>query len=113
MSKFLIIHQFNSQIYNNATVDHVIRVFTTQRDDLALFDEQLRRWGIEPKLTSAQSAEITRLQKQMATLRQINTNVLALAQELKKGTIEQILGMDDAELGLRFLLGDLPGQGQK
>ena len=31
-----------------------------------------------------------------------------LDEELKKGTIENILAMDDAELGLRFLLGDLP-----
>jgi len=34
-----------------------------------------------------------------------------LAEELKKGTIENILAMDDAELDLRFLLGDLPGSG--
>jgi len=95
-------------VLDNYTVDRVISAFTTQRDDLGLFDEQLRRWGIEPKLTPAQRAEITRLKKQMATLRQVNTNVLKLAEELKKGTIEQILGMDDAELGLRFLLGDLP-----
>jgi hypothetical protein len=100
-------------VLDDATVGRVIHAFTTQRDGLALFDEQLHRWSAEPALTSAQSAEITRLQKQMATLRHINTEVLALAEELKKGTIEQVLGLDDAELGLRFLLGDLPGQGQK
>src|SRR5258708_3825212 len=97
-------------VLDNATVDRVISAFTTQRDDLSLFDEQLRRWGIEPKLTQAQRSEITRLKKQMATLRQVNTDVLKLAEELKRGTIETILEMDDAELGLRFLLGDLPGQ---
>ncbi len=97
-------------VLDNATVDRVIRAFTTQRDDLSLFDEQLRRWGIEPKLTQAQRAEITRLKQQMATLRQANTDVLKLAEELKKGTIEHILEMDDAELGMRFLLGDLPDQ---
>ena len=96
-------------VLDNATVERVIRVFTTQRDDLALFDEQLRRWGLL-HLTEAQRAEITRLKKQMARLRQVNTDMLTLAEELKKGTIETILDMDDAELGLRWLLGDLPGQ---
>lgn len=96
-------------VLDNATVKRVIRAFTTQRDDLALFDEQLRRWGLM-KLDSVQRAEIIRLKQQMALLRQVNTDVLTLAGELKKGTIEQILVMDDAELGFRFLSGDLPGQ---
>ena len=93
-------------VLDTATVDRVISVFTTQRDDLALFDEQLRRWGIEPKLTTEQRAEITRLKKQMAALRQVNTDMLKLAGELRTGTINTILEMDDAELGLRALLGE-------
>ena len=100
-------------VLDKATVDRVISVFTTQRDDLWLFDEQFRRWGIEPKLTTAQRTEVTRLQQQMATLRQMVTEILALANELRKGTIENVLNMDDAELGLRALLGDLSGQEQK
>lgn len=39
-----------------------------------------------------------------------SVKVLKLAKELKRGTIEHILEMDVAELGLRFLLGDLPGK---
>lgn len=96
-------------VLDNATVDRVISVFTTQRDDLSLFDEQLRRWGLM-QLTTEQRAEITRLKKQMAALRQVNTDMLKLAGELRTGTIDTILAMDDAELGLRALLGDLPGQ---
>jgi hypothetical protein len=98
---------------DNETVDRVTRAFKTQRDDLALFDEQLRRWGAEPKITTEQRMEVIRLKKQMATLRQVNIDVLKLAEELRKGTIENILAMDDAELGLRFLLGDLPGRDKK
>jgi hypothetical protein len=32
-------------------------------------------------------------------------DVLALAGELRKGTIERVLGMSDLELGLQYLLG--------
>jgi hypothetical protein len=35
--------------------------------------------------------------------------ILDLAEELSKGTIDKILGMPDGELGLAFLLGQLPG----
>jgi len=100
-------------VLDNYTVDRVISAFTTQQNDLGLFDEQLRRWGSEQRLNEAQRTEITRLKSQMEKLRQVVTAILALAAELKKGMIENILAMDDAELGMRYLLGDLPGQGQK
>ena len=99
-------------VLDNATVDRVIRVFTAQREELALFDEQLRRWELMNP-TEEQRTEITRLKQQMAALRQVKTDVLTLALELRKGTIENILAMNDAELGLRFLLRDLPGQDTK
>jgi hypothetical protein len=38
-------------------------------------------------------------------LRGITADVLALASELRKGTIERVLGMSDLELGLQYLLG--------
>ena len=41
-------------------------------------------------------------------LRQVTTDVLALAAELRKGTIDRIMAMSDLELGLQALLGTLP-----
>ncbi len=41
---------------------------------------------------------------------QVITDILALADELKKGTIEQVLGKSDEELGLDFLRRHLTGQ---
>jgi len=38
-------------------------------------------------------------------VRDITADVLALAGELRNGTIERVLGMSDIELGLRYLLG--------
>jgi hypothetical protein len=47
----------------------------------------------------------------MAMLRWMNTDVQPLAEKPRKGTIEQILSVDEMELGLRFLLGERLGQG--
>jgi hypothetical protein len=41
---------------------------------------------------------------QTQQLRDVTADVLALAHELRNGTIERILGMSDVELGLRWLL---------
>src|SRR5947209_3305130 len=90
-------------VLDDDTVNRVKRAFTTQREDFWLFEEQLRRWQAL-KLTSQQRTEITRLQDQMAHLRQINSDVLALAEELSKGTIEKQLAKSDFELGLEMLL---------
>ena len=47
---------------------------------------------------------LDRMEKQNQQLRDVTTDVLALAGELRKGTIERVLGMSDLELGLRTLL---------
>ena len=90
-------------VLDDYTVQRVIGVYTTQRDDLWLFEEQLRRWAAE-SLTAAQRQEVTRLTGQVARLRQVITAILTLADELKRGTIEQVLAKSDAQLGLEVLL---------
>lgn len=94
-------------VLDDYTVNRVKSVFTTQREDFSLFDEQLKRWAELPTLTGEQRAEVTRLQEQMRFLRENSTAVLALAEELGKGTIEKIMSKSDTELGLDFLLGNL------
>jgi chromosome segregation ATPase len=90
-------------VLDDDTVSRVKRAFTTQREDFWIFEEQLSRWQAL-KLTTEQRAEVNRLQSQMARLRQINSDVLALAEELSKGTIEKQLAKSDFELGLEALL---------
>lgn len=84
------------------TVGRVIQVFTTQRDDLWLFDEQVRRWRSGP-LTPAQQREVERLMRQMRFIRQTITAVLALADDLKEETIEKLLAKSDLEVGIETL----------
>src|SRR5450759_922395 len=51
-------------VLDDYTVGRVIEVFTVQRDDLWLFDEQLRRWEAL-NLTTSQKKEVERLMGQM------------------------------------------------
>jgi hypothetical protein len=63
----------------------------------------LRSWKGLP-LKATQRAEIERLSGQLEGLRTVITDILALADELKKGTIERQLAKDNTELGLEALL---------
>ena len=90
-------------VLDDFTVNRVKQVFGKQREDFYLFEEQLQRWQ-SGELTDAQRVEVERLVNQMAKLRENNTKVLELADELGKGTIEKIMAKSDEELGLEYLM---------
>jgi hypothetical protein len=91
-------------VLDDYTVNRVTQVFTTAKNDLPLFDEQLKRWSTLTTLSTVQQQEIARLKSQMAKLHEVVDNVLSLADELEKGTIEKQMAKSDAQLGLEFLL---------
>ncbi len=94
-------------VLDDATVARTRRVFTEQQDDLWLYEEQLARWK-RLDLTASQRREVERLTGQLARVREVVAAILALADELAPRTIDRILAMDDAELGLATLLGLIP-----
>lgn len=69
-----------------------------------VYDRQLARWQRE-RLSGAQRVEVTRLQGVQRELRAVLTQILELAEELGRGTIERQLAKSDVELGLEFVLG--------
>jgi hypothetical protein len=92
-------------VLDDSTVNRVIAAFTTQRNDFRLFDQQLQRWQAGP-LTDDQRREVERLVEQMRLLRENNEQVLTLARELSKGTIDKVMAKSDVELGLEMLMKD-------
>lgn len=88
---------------DDATIDRIERVHDEQLEFVAIYAEQLRRWRADQPGT-AQLRELERLIAQNDRLRQLTADVLALAQELRQGTIERIMAMSDLELGLQTLL---------
>jgi hypothetical protein len=91
-------------VLDDDTVRRVLEVFGAQADDLWLFEEQLSRWQ-QASPTLAQRQALERLSGQLTRLRGVLASILALAEELKQGTIETVLRKRDIELGLEVLLG--------
>lgn len=91
-------------LLDDATVNRVIAVYTEQRDDLWLYEEQIRRWQAG-RPTSGQLAEIDRLTHSLTTVRADLSAILDLAQRLKSGTINAVLARSDLELGIEALMG--------
>ncbi|MBV8054328.1 MAG: hypothetical protein JO071_03705 [Deltaproteobacteria bacterium] len=91
-------------VLDDYTVGRVIKVYTEQADDVRVYAEQLSRWsGLN--LAPSQRREVDRLSEQIPRIRERISAILALATELKGGTIETVLGKSDLEVGLEFLLG--------
>lgn len=97
-------------VLDDFTVDRVKHVHTEQRSMMPVFREQCVRWR---KKATAQK-DLDAIQATSEQVERVDTllgEIIELADELSKGTIDKILGMSDGELGLAFLRGQLPGGG--
>ncbi len=72
-----------------------------------VYDRQLVRWRGQ-RLTGTQRREVARLQGVQRELRAVLTQILELADELGRGTIERQLAKSDVELGVEYALGSRP-----
>jgi hypothetical protein len=91
-------------VLDDATIDRVEQVHTEQMEFVDIYTQQINRWRTK-KPSASQARELDRMEKRNQQLRGVTAEVLALASELRKGTIERVLGMSDLELGLQYLLG--------
>ena len=80
----------------------VTKLYGDQREDVALYAQQLARWAEQP-LTPAQREEVVRLQAQITKLGEVTAAIISLAEELKPRTIDRLLEKSDIEVGLEFL----------
>ena len=90
-------------VLNDEIVERVIKVFSEQLDFICLYENQISKWQHEETLTTKLEADLSKSQMQLKELSKVITNILALADELKNGTIEKVMGKSDLELGLEFL----------
>jgi hypothetical protein len=72
-----------------------------------IYARQISRWRTE-RPSASQTRQLDRMEEQNRQLRAVTEDVLALARELRKGTINRITEMSDNELGLQALLGNRP-----
>ena len=93
-------------VLDDATIQRLIRCYSEQRTYMPIYKEQLARWA-KLELTGGQRTKVKLSQGQINDLDGILSDILELAQELKKHTIEKVLARDDAEVALDVLLGKL------
>lgn len=89
-------------VLDDATVERLLQAYGATRDDLWLYDTQLDRWDAEA-LTTGQRQEVGRLRAQMADLREVVGQILALGAHLKGETIEALLAKSDLAVGAEWL----------
>jgi hypothetical protein len=97
-------------LLDDATLDRIDQVYGEQQQRLGFCEEQLRRWW-QDHHTPAEEREIGRLAEEIERLKPLLAEILALSAEIRTGTIDRILEISDAELGLKALLGQLPRRG--
>ena len=89
-------------MFDDATVAGVVKTFTQTRTDLELYAEQGRRWQAL-ELGATRRRDVERYVVLVAQELLLVEQILALAEELKSGTIERMLAKSDLELGLEAL----------
>ena len=95
-----------SYVLDSALVERIESAYSNQLETTGLFLEQLARWKSKP-MSSDQRNEVVRLEKQVEKLQAVMNDILSLASELKKHTIDRIMEKDDLELGLEIMKGKL------
>ena len=76
-------------------------------DDSTVNKEQLNRWN-KLNLTTIQQNRINRISEELEKYSILHEKYFALIKKISAGTIDKILDMDDAELALKVLSGELP-----
>ena len=97
--------QSQPHVLDDATIDRTERVYAEQLEFVSIYAQQISRWRAE-KPSADQTSELDRMEGQNGQLRAVTEDVLALAGELRQGTIERVMHMSGVELGLQALLGN-------
>lgn len=90
----------------NEIVDKTKKHFNERKEIIKSCEEQVLKWKDEAK-SSFEKQEVVRFTQMVETLTQVNQEILGLADYISGKTIESILNMDDFELGLKFLAGEI------
>ena len=97
-------------VFDDRTVDRTIRLYTETLGMADVYGAQLGRWRGEAP-DPAGLAEIDRLSAALPELEETARETVDAAGEIRKGTIDRIMELDDAALGRAFLSGKGFGRG--
>ena len=93
-------------VFDDDMIRRIKKLYEEKLQFADIYLEQIERWKKET-LTMDEHFELQRLNKECERTKLLAKSVLTLADQIGKQTIDKILAMDDAELGLRFLMGEI------
>lgn len=91
-------------VLDDAIIDRAIKIYTEQLNHVDYYEAQAARWKTGD-LTITQHRALDVLSYRIGKLRTITEKTLSLVKELREGTINRIMEMEDGELGFNVLLG--------
>jgi hypothetical protein len=75
------------RILDDETVSRAIRLCRSQLEDMRLYEEQLKRWQMQP-LTGDQRKEVDRLLGQLPRIKRLSEAILEILGEIKDSTVD-------------------------
>lgn len=99
-------------VLDDEIIERALRLYRNNAEDQWWYSEQIRRWRQDDP-TPEQVEELDRLERQARELAFLTRDVIHILEYLEKYTIEKILAMDEAELALKVLSGEIPLPGNK
>jgi len=91
---------------DDSIIDRGVRVYQDQMEETTWHERQIARWR-QQGLNEWQRVQVDKFEADNNRFRDESKKVLELLEELRKGTINRIIGMSDEELGLNVLLGKI------
>jgi hypothetical protein len=85
-------------VLDDATIDQAVQAYEEQLTYLPLHEKQLK-WWLADDLSQAQRYQVEDLLTKLPLLREKTEALLTLLTELRRGTINRIMEMNDEELG--------------
>ena len=94
-------------VLDDETVNRALKLAEEDSVFIEVYQEQLNRWRKE-SLSTIQENKINRISQELEKYNSLHQKYLELVKKVSEGTIDKIMDMDDAELALKALTGELP-----
>jgi hypothetical protein len=95
------------QVFTDEIINRALKLYRAQLDDHWLFERQLEIWSNDA-LTIDQRLQVDYLKGHLPKIKETYQAILSLLDKMKDFTLDKMMAMDDFELGLKILAGEMP-----
>ena len=94
-------------VLDDETVNRALKLAEEDSVFIEVYEEQIKQWR-KGTLTTLQENKVNRISQELEKYRNLHEKYFALVKKISEQTIDKIMDMDDAELALKVLSGELP-----